>query len=137
MESPNFVAVLVAALVPMVLGAIWYGPLFGKKWMQMIGKTEEELKANFNPAKVYGIMYLMNIITAYVMAHILGAYELAYMQTGWMAGVQGGFWAWLGFVLTIGYQSVAFEDKGLGLFTLNSLFNLVALIGIGIVLAIW
>ena len=47
--SINYLAVLVAGFIPMILGSIWYGPLFGKKWIELMGLTEEELKANFNP----------------------------------------------------------------------------------------
>ena len=33
-----------AALVPMVIGFVWYGPLFGKTWMEEMGFTEASLK---------------------------------------------------------------------------------------------
>ncbi len=29
----NLLAVVVCAIASMVLGMLWYGPLFGKKWM--------------------------------------------------------------------------------------------------------
>ena len=39
----NLLAVLAAAVATMVLGAIWYGPLFGKSWMSAHGYTPEKL----------------------------------------------------------------------------------------------
>ncbi len=37
----NLVAVLVAAIVSMVIGAAWYSPaLFANQWMGYIGKSE-------------------------------------------------------------------------------------------------
>ena len=40
----NLIGILVATLIGMVLGAIWYSPmLFGKQWMKSIGKTPETL----------------------------------------------------------------------------------------------
>ncbi|MBI3341870.1 DUF1761 domain-containing protein, partial [Candidatus Curtissbacteria bacterium] len=33
----NYMAVVAAAVVNMVLGFLWYGPLFGKPWMKMMG----------------------------------------------------------------------------------------------------
>ena len=133
----NYLAVFVASLIPMVVGSLWYGPLFGQKWMGMIGKTEEELRADFNPAKTYGITWVFAFIMAYVMAHVLGTWNDAYGSEGWMAGVQAGFWLWLGFVLTIGYQRVVFENVSTGLWGLNTLYNLVTLMAMGILLSVW
>ncbi len=40
----NYVAVIVTALVPMVLGAVWYSPaLFAGPWMRAVGRREDEL----------------------------------------------------------------------------------------------
>jgi len=42
----NVYAILVAAIVPMVLGFIWYNPiLFGNVWMRESGITEEKMKS--------------------------------------------------------------------------------------------
>lgn len=62
MPEINYLAVIVAALVPMVMGAIYYGPLFGKAWMNSLGYTEEDLKGN--EAVTYGLALLMAFIVA-------------------------------------------------------------------------
>ena len=121
----------------MILGSIWYGPLFGKKWMELEGKTEEELKAGFNPMKSYGVTFVFALLMAYVLTHVLGAFSDAYGETGAMAGIQGGFWIWLGFVVTIGWQQVAFSGQNLTLWIINSLYNLVALASMGALLGSW
>ena len=42
----NYYAVLVCGILMFMLGGLWYSPaLFAKRWMQLIGKTEEELPA--------------------------------------------------------------------------------------------
>ncbi|HLD39833.1 MAG TPA: DUF1761 family protein, partial [Candidatus Nanoarchaeia archaeon] len=33
----NYLAVLVAAIAAYVVGFLWYGPVFGKKWMALMG----------------------------------------------------------------------------------------------------
>ena len=44
MESLNVIAILVATIVGMALGALWYSPvLFGNAWMKCLGKTPETL----------------------------------------------------------------------------------------------
>ena len=134
---PNFLAVLVAGLIPMLVGSMWYGPVFGKKWLEMVGKTEEEIKENFNPIKAYVFSFVMSLIMAYVLAHILEAWNVAYATTGIWYGMQGAFWAWLGFALTIGYQHVAWNDQKLSLYALNMAYNLVCLLAMGALLGVW
>src|SRR6266498_2968533 len=34
---PNYWAILVAVAATMVLGFLWYGPIFGKAWMKEMG----------------------------------------------------------------------------------------------------
>lgn len=38
----NWIALVVAALSTLVIGFLWYGPLFGKAWMKETGITEEQ-----------------------------------------------------------------------------------------------
>jgi hypothetical protein len=133
----NYLAIFVAAFIPMVLGAIWYGPLFGQKWMELEGKTEEELRASFNPAKSYGVTFLMAILMAFVLAHVLGTWTDAYGVGGALSGIQGGFWMWLGFVVTVSWQNVAFSGQNITLWVLNILYNLVALMMMGALLGSW
>jgi hypothetical protein len=137
MYQPNLIAVLAAGLIPMVIGSVWYGPVFGRMWMKLVGKTEEEIRASMSPIKMYVVTFMMSLIVAFVLSHVLEAFAVAYAQTGLTAGIQGAFWLWLGFVLTIGYQAVAFEDKKLRLFGLNMAYNLVSLLAMGALLGLW
>lgn len=43
MPELNYLAIIVAGLVPTILGAIYYGPLFEKQWLSSMGKTKEEM----------------------------------------------------------------------------------------------
>ena len=38
----NYWAVVVAALSAFVVGWMWYGPLFGKSWMELNGFTDRD-----------------------------------------------------------------------------------------------
>ena len=68
----NWLAILVAAIIPMVVGGLWYSNmLFAKQWMALMGKTEEEIKKDFNPARTYGITFVMCIVMAYVMDYFV------------------------------------------------------------------
>ncbi|MYI84759.1 MAG: DUF1761 domain-containing protein, partial [Rhodothermaceae bacterium] len=40
----NWIAFVIAIFLPMIIGSLWYGPLFGKMWMRMMNLTEEKIK---------------------------------------------------------------------------------------------
>lgn len=53
---------LVAALIPMIVGAIWYSPkVFGTKWMKINGFTEEGLSKGNMPL-IFGLAYFFSIV---------------------------------------------------------------------------
>lgn len=64
MPEYNFLAIAAAALIPMVLGALYYGPIFGKQWAESTGKTLKELEPN-NMAVTYGLALLVAFILAF------------------------------------------------------------------------
>ena len=45
MDNVNLLAVLLGTVVFFVIGALWYGPLFGKPWREMNGITDDMVKA--------------------------------------------------------------------------------------------
>ena len=66
MEIPiNYLAVLAAAVSNMVLGFLWYGPLFGKTWSKLMGWGE------MTPEKMNVGYYLAAML---VMGAILGGW---------------------------------------------------------------
>lgn len=61
----NIIAVLVAALVPMAMGFIWYNPkVLGNAWMNSAGLTEEKLKGA-NMALIFGLSFLMSFLLSF------------------------------------------------------------------------
>lgn len=63
----NFAIVLAAAVIPMVIGFIWYNPkVLGKAWMEAAGLTEEKLKSA-NMAKIFIVSFLFMLMLAFVM----------------------------------------------------------------------
>ncbi|MEZ4839765.1 MAG: DUF1761 domain-containing protein [Flavobacterium sp.] len=62
----NFYAILVAALSTLLVGFVWYGPLFGKAWMAENGFSEEELKQG-SMVKIFGLTFVFSIFLAMLM----------------------------------------------------------------------
>ncbi len=51
MGDINLLAVFLGALAFFVVGAIWYGPLFGRAWRNLTGITDEMVKAGPQPGQ--------------------------------------------------------------------------------------
>jgi len=134
MPSVNLVAVLGAAVSSMVIGFLWYGPLFGKPWMKLVGMTKEKIEeSKKGMPKVYAITF----IGALVLAFFTGAL-VKMMGTSTVAGgAQAGFMIWIGFVLTTHLSDITYENKPMKLFQINQSYFLVQLLVMGGILAIW
>src|SRR4051812_14211671 len=91
----NYWAVILASIISIVLGFIWYGPLFGKKWATLSGVSMDAMKMK---ASSMIIMVIGSLLMAYVLDHAL-IFASAYLKTsGTSAGLMVGFLNWLGFI---------------------------------------
>jgi len=61
----------IAALVPMVVGFIWYNPkVFGTIWMNETGMTPEKGRSA-NMAKTFGLTFLLSLMMAFILQTIV------------------------------------------------------------------
>ena len=127
----NYWAVLVCGVLAMVIGYIWYGPLFGKAWARAVGATAMDAEARKKMQKSAGPLYLVQFIMvlfqAWILARALGGSPDALANTGliWFAFVVPTvaglcMWnndsrkvAWTKFLLSAGYQLILFVMFGL------------------------
>ncbi|MEM9177415.1 MAG: DUF1761 domain-containing protein [Myxococcota bacterium] len=65
--SLNWLAVIAAAFAAFVLGWLWFGPLFGRRWQAEIGLTEEQIAAGNTP-KVFAIAFALNVFMSVAVA---------------------------------------------------------------------
>ncbi|GAA4455975.1 DUF1761 domain-containing protein [Rurimicrobium arvi] len=60
----NFIAVLAAALIPMIMGFIWYNPkVVGNAWMRESGMNEEKMKGA-NMAVIFSLSFVFSFMLA-------------------------------------------------------------------------
>ena len=137
MVPVNYIAVLVAAVVNIVLGFLWYGPLFGKPWMAMMGFTKESMDQakKKGMAKNYALMALGSLVMSYVLAHSFVFASTYTATTGVVGGLMVGFWSWLGFIAPVTMGTVLWEGKSWKLWILNSGYYFVGLLIMGVILA--
>jgi hypothetical protein len=69
----SIIGILVAAIVAMALGALWYSPLlFGNKWMQAVGKTKETLGGEAMPMILSIVASLLTAIAVAILHEAIG-----------------------------------------------------------------
>jgi hypothetical protein len=132
----KYPAVLVATLIHFILGGLWYSPLlFGNKFIQLIGWSPAKVEeiSSQSHAKELIVAFVSSAILVYVLAHFV-QYTKA---TTVMGGIQTAFWLWLGFIVTTSIATVLFEQRPLGLYLINSSYQLVGCSLAGAILAIW
>jgi hypothetical protein len=126
----NWLSVIVAALSSFVLGAIWYGPLFGKTWMKVNGFKEEDLKGQ-NFFRIYGLAFLLMLIASFVLEMFIGK------DADLLFGLMAGFFAGIGWVGTMIGVMYLFEMETGKKYLINAGYSVISLMVMGIILGAW
>jgi hypothetical protein len=67
----NFIIVLAAALIPLIVGFIWYHPkVFGNAWMKAAEMTEEKIKGG-NMAMTFILTYVLSVLAAFAISFMV------------------------------------------------------------------
>ena len=125
----NWVAVVVAAVVGLIIGFAWFAPqLFGKQWAREAGVQLGS--ASTTPPTTYVWAVVSVLLTAYVLAFLAHALGLKSVVDGAILGAI----VWLGFVGPWTLASVTFEKKSWMYFYLTGGQGLVSLLVMGAIL---
>ena len=132
----NYWAVAVSAIASMVIGSIWYGPLFGKMFMQEMGMDkwtpEEQEKMKGTMMRSYALQFLGSVVMFFVLAW----YITTSIHTGVYGGVANAFGLWLGFVVPLALGNAVWGGK-FKLFWLSIGNMLITLLVAGAILGGW
>lgn len=132
--SINYFSVLVAAVVSIIVGSLWYGPLFGKLWMSLMGISPESMEeAKKGMGKRYAAAFVGSLLTAYVIANLV----LLFGVTSVSGAFSVAFWSWLGFIVPVLLGSVLWENRPNKLYILNVSYWLVSLFLVALVVTLW
>ena len=108
--------------------------------MELSGKSMDRMN---DPAmkkmamRGYAIQFVGSLLMAYVLAHSI-VFAGSYLKvSGISAGLQGAIWSWVGFIAPVTIGNVLWMGQSLKLWFLNSGQQLVTLIAMGIILALW
>ena len=128
----NYAAVVVAAIAYWMLGAVWYGVLFSKPWMELEHISMEQAKS-MNPVLPYVITLLLNLVIAYVVAQICVWRNANTVGRGAAVGVL----LWVGIVGPITFTTYMYEMRPHLLFAVNEFYPLAGLVLMGATLGTW
>lgn len=128
----NFMAVIVAALVFMAVGYVWYAlPVFGKIWAREVGLKASDLKQG--PGSGLVIAAAAGLVQAYVLAHFID-----YTQAvTWADGFTTGLWIGVGFVAMAIAANYVFARRSAMLWMIDAGYFIVSLAISGTILAVW
>lgn len=129
--TTEYLAVIIAAVGSFIIGFLWFGPLFGKKWMALMNFTQDDIEKGKakGMAKPMIISAISSIVTAYIL------FTLA--DTSLLAGFGELFvlalLLWIGFILPPFLNASLWEGKSWSLFWLGSTQILASLVWMALV----
>lgn len=67
----NWLALLTSALIPLVVGAVWYNPkVFGTAWMKASGMTMESIQSG-NKLLLFGLTFLLGCFASLTLSFLV------------------------------------------------------------------
>lgn len=129
----NHLAVLIAIVLQFVLGFLWYGPLFGESWMEMVGLDLATIEANPPGAGIWFANIFSAVISMYVLAWLFVKLNVDSL----LKGIGFGFLIGFAFVLLSVMTSGLFAKDPYGLAWITGGNTTVGLILGGAVLGAW
>ncbi len=129
----NWLSVVGAGLAAMVIGSLWYGPLFGGAWMRSLGMDPEVMKnaPRKGLRQILTIVFLLEWGMAFCLAMFFGP-EIT-TATGTFYGFLTGF-AWVAFALAV---NALFEQKPWSYIFINGGYWTVTFTVMGVILGTW
>lgn len=131
----NYWAVSTATAAVFVLGLLWYSPLlFGRVWMRVHAYGPDDLeRLRQRAGQVYFVSILSDLVMALMVAVLMSL-------TGFGSAGQGallGFLFWLGFAAPLGLTGNVVSEEGIGVWCLDTAYQLASLLTLGAILGLW
>jgi hypothetical protein len=123
--------VVISASAQCFLAALWYGVIFKKSWVKLIGSGVEQSPKS----QVFRVVatFIACFLLSFMLAHILA---LASSITA-MDGASIGVVCWFGFIGPPSFAQHIWEGRRANLFAINAAYWLVAMAIGGAILAVF
>jgi hypothetical protein len=151
MMSIFWPAIVASIAANMVIGFLWYGPLFGKAWAKEIGQDMSNKPSAKQMYKSMGLMLIGTFLLAYCLAFNVEAWRVVMgvtIASGQAPGMQASqipmvlainsaAWTTVGYFVPMLLNQVAFENRSWKLFFINAGYYLTSLAVMSTLLAFW
>jgi uncharacterized membrane protein len=132
----NWLAVLLADVSSMVIGAIWYAkPVFGRRWMRLTGVTDESMQKG--AALPLIITFVVSFFTAAVLAGSAAIAQHFYEGDFLLNAVLTSVILWIGFTAARLITHDLFDRRPSSLTVLNLAHELVTILVMGLIIGLF
>jgi hypothetical protein len=130
----NYLAALVSAVLAFLLGAVWYGKLFARPWMDAQGFTQDDLhETPREMGKTYAMTFISYLFMAVVLAILIDLVDPPDVGRGlWLASL-----VWFGFMVPATLTGVLFSRAKFRLFYIDGAYQLASALVMGAILTAW
>ena len=135
MVTVNYLALLAAGIANMVVGFLWYGPVFGKVWIRLMGFTPQAMEEA--KKKGMGKSYTIAFIGALVMGYMVNQFVFLLGSYNALSALQDAVLMWLGFIATSFLGAVLWEGKSWKLYAFNIGYYLVVIYAQTLIFTYW
>ncbi len=113
----NIIAIIVATLVEVIIGAVWFNApfAFNKQWLQGIGKTVEQVAEDASPISII-VAIVGALITAIILSVIIGWLNIETWSNGLLVSILIA----VGFSANTAVIKDRFEGRPIGLSLINA-----------------
>lgn len=138
MDITLILPILVTALIPILVGMIWYAKaVFGARWMRYESEAFEmqQKTKSMSQLKKMSIAYVGFVLLSYTLSELVMFLVVASL----VPAVRLGFLLWAGIALPVSliYFMWTMQPKPLGWLVINAGYLLVSIILMTVVLALW
>ena len=138
LEIINYPLLFIAALIPVVVGMLWYSRfLFGKRWMQLENITPEmEASLRKQPmAKKIVVSYITYLFISYALVVLVNYLVIAAI----MPAITLAIVIWLGFMVPAAISDYVWSPnrKAWGVYYIHIGYFLVSVVLMSLVIALW
>ena len=127
MIALDYLTILIATIISMILAFLWYSPIFfGNIWLRL---------AKVEKCKMHWSKVAFSFVNTYIQALFLAIVEGYFAATSFWDGVIVGFIVWLGFIATTQLSGILWAKKSFKLYLLDNGFWVLSYMIMGGILA--
>lgn len=128
-EHVNWLAVIGAAVAAFAIGAIWYGPLFGKRWAALHG-VDPSASGSPPLGPILAASFVMSLVAATALAAITTAFAADVVTAAFVGGL-----VWVASALVAKLNDLLFARQPVGLFYIDSIGHLLTIVVMAVIVS--